>query len=65
MSAVDAGDDNVEHLERMRSEGASYIVFPKRLLTWLMGNRELQSRLEDRYRGLMRDGNVCAIYDLR
>jgi ectoine hydroxylase-related dioxygenase (phytanoyl-CoA dioxygenase family) len=65
LACAAAGDGAVEHLERMRSEGASYIVFPKRVLTWLIGNRELQGRLEMEYRGLMRDGNVCAIYELR
>ena len=30
-----------------------------------MDAADLQRHLEDRYRGLLRDGNICAIYDLR
>jgi hypothetical protein len=59
------GAESVEQLERLRSEGAEYVVFPKNQLWWLEYKApELQEHLETRYRAVLRDGAYCAIYSL-
>ena len=60
------GDDAIDQLERMRADGAHYVVWPKKVLDWLAWARpDLQRHLETHYKGLLRDGNICAVYDLR
>jgi hypothetical protein len=60
-----SGIERVKELERLRAEGARYIVFPRRELPALQnGFPELQSHLESSCRGLLRDGYTCAIYAL-
>jgi hypothetical protein len=55
-----------EQLESLREKGADYIVFPKDELWWLENQyTELQNRLEERYRGVFRDGGACVIFDIR
>jgi ectoine hydroxylase-related dioxygenase (phytanoyl-CoA dioxygenase family) len=52
-------------LERVRSEGATFLVIPKPLLWWVENQvPALQHRLEFTHRALLRDGGVCAIYAL-
>jgi hypothetical protein len=59
------GAERIAELERLRGEGARYIVFPRRELPALQnGFPDLQEHLEGRYRGLLRDGYTCAIYAL-
>lgn len=59
------GMERAKELERMREKGAQFIVFPRSELGGLQNNfPHLQSHLENRYRGLLRDGYVCAIYQL-
>jgi hypothetical protein len=61
----EVSDDAVDHLERMRAEGARYLVFPKKQLWWLEWHLpELQDHLETRYRAVLRDGGVCVMYAL-
>jgi ectoine hydroxylase-related dioxygenase (phytanoyl-CoA dioxygenase family) len=60
-----SGSERVEELERLRAEGAQYIVFPRRELPALQnGFPDLQEHLESRCCGLLRDGYTCAIYAL-
>jgi hypothetical protein len=59
------GGDLVEQLERLRAEGAQFIVFPKDRLLWLEHEQpELQDVLETRHRAVLRDGAVAAVYAL-
>jgi hypothetical protein len=64
--AVEAGGAAAfEELERLRGEGADYLVVPKdRLRSLEYRFPELQERLEGRYRAFLRDGGTCAIYAL-
>ncbi len=54
----------VVHLERLRANGAEYLVFPSTSLWWLDHYRELASHLQNRYRELVRDDDTCAIFAL-
>jgi ectoine hydroxylase-related dioxygenase (phytanoyl-CoA dioxygenase family) len=59
------GAAHVEQLERLRGEGAEYIVFPRYFLQRLEFDLpKLQAHLEDRYRAVLRDGGYGAIYAL-
>jgi hypothetical protein len=57
-------DDAVRQLEDLRKRGAGYIVFPATSLWWLDHYPELNRHLESRYRCMVRDDDVCAIYEL-
>ena len=57
-------DDAVRQLEDLRKRGAGYIVFPATSLWWLDHYPELNRYLESRYRCMVRDDDVCAIYEL-
>jgi Phytanoyl-CoA dioxygenase (PhyH) len=58
-------EDASAELERLRAEGARYIVFPAGEL-WFLQNKEpeLHGLLENRYRPVMRDGCVAVVYEL-
>ncbi len=59
------GAGAVDQLERFRSEGAEFAIFPIDQLWWLEYKAtELQEHLENRYEGVFRDGAYCAIYSL-
>jgi hypothetical protein len=69
----DAGDERspgeeataVRDLEKLRAEGASYLLVPFHQLHRLTYQcNDLQQHLENRYRAVVRDGACCAIYDL-
>ncbi len=57
-------EDAVRQLEDLRKRGAGYIVFPATSLWWLDHYPELNRHLEHRYRCMVRDDDVCAIYEL-
>jgi ectoine hydroxylase-related dioxygenase (phytanoyl-CoA dioxygenase family) len=55
----------VDMLRKLQQQGAEYIAFPKYML-WELEFKmlALQDELENKHRGLLRDGNVAAIYQL-
>jgi ectoine hydroxylase-related dioxygenase (phytanoyl-CoA dioxygenase family) len=60
-----SSEEIVGDLERLRGDGAQYIVFPKRHLMWLEYHApELQNQLENHHRAVLRDGGYCVIYTL-
>ena len=59
------GTEAVEQLERLRSKGAEYVIFPEDQLWWLEYKATaLQEHIEDRYEGVFRDGAYGAVYAL-
>jgi hypothetical protein len=56
--------DAITQLEDLRERGANFIVFPATSLWWLDHYPEFNRHLETRYKRLMRDDDVCAIYAL-
>ena len=52
------------HLERLRQQGAGYIVFPRTSRWWLEYYAEFHRHLSSRYE-LVRSGDDCVIFDLR
>ena len=54
----------IAHLEYLRSNGATHLVFTYATIWWLEHYAEFGKHLESRYRVLHRDGD-CVIYDLR
>jgi hypothetical protein len=62
---LDSSDDVVRDLERLRGEGAEYVVFPRQHLMWLEYHApELQNHLENEHQLVLQDGAYCAIYSL-
>jgi hypothetical protein len=58
-------DEAIELIERLRSNGAGFLVIPKEHLNFFAyGMPKLQQHIEERYTPLVRDGSVCAIYAL-
>ena len=58
------GPELVEMLERLRDQGARYLVFPGSEVLWISFYREFQGHLEERYETLVRDGATCVIFAL-
>ena len=56
--------DAIEQLEELRGRGADYLVFPATSLWWLDHYPELNDHLEDNYRAVLKEADICAIYDL-
>jgi hypothetical protein len=56
--------DAIRQLEDLRERGAGYIVFPSTSLWWLDHYPELNRHLQQRYTRMVRDDDVCAIYEL-
>jgi hypothetical protein len=56
--------DAITQLEELHERGANYIVFPATSLWWLDHYPEFSRHLETRYKRLLRDDHVCAIYAL-
>ena len=54
----------IRHLEAVRGEGVSHIVFPSASFWWLDHYTEFAGHLRDRYATAWRDAD-CAIYDIR
>lgn len=57
------GTTVIDHLEALRSEGVSHIVFPSASFWWLEHYADFALHLEGRYSTLWRDDD-CLIYDL-
>jgi glycosyl transferase family 2 len=58
------GHEAVAHLERLRAQGASFIVFPSTSSWWLEYYRDLAHHLESRYAVAERTAG-CVVFDLR
>jgi hypothetical protein len=56
--------DAIRQLEDLRKRGAGYLVFPLTSLWWLEHYPELNRHLQQRYTCMVRDDDVCAIYEL-
>ena len=59
-----SGAEAVDHLERLRENGAEYLLFPQTSFWWLEHYSELRSHIEGRYTREVSDHN-CIIYNLR
>jgi hypothetical protein len=61
-------DDAVERFERLRTEGADFLLFPRTAFWWLDHYPKFKAYLEKRYR-VTADANstneACIIFDLR
>jgi hypothetical protein len=55
----------IDHLEVMRAAGAEYLVFPATATWWLEHYAGFRRHLEQRYRRLINQEEVCIAYDLR
>jgi hypothetical protein len=54
----------IDDLEKLRSKGAQYLVFPETALWWLDFYGDFAEHLDSRYEVLER-GESCVIYDIR
>ncbi len=55
----------IAHLEEIRSKGADFLLLPATGLWWLDHYTGFREHLDGHYRAVMRDSDVCLIYDLR
>jgi hypothetical protein len=55
----------IARLEALRAKGANYLVIPEPSFWWLDHYKEFREHLEGRYRLIVRQDDVCAIYSLR
>jgi glycosyltransferase involved in cell wall biosynthesis/SAM-dependent methyltransferase len=55
----------IKHLEEVRGKGADFLLIPATSLWWLDHYQEFHRHLEGRYRLVVRQDDVCAIYALR
>jgi GT2 family glycosyltransferase len=56
--------DAIEQLENLRTNGTDYLLFPSTSLWWLEHYAGFREHLESKYQQVMRDDNVCRIYQL-
>jgi GT2 family glycosyltransferase/SAM-dependent methyltransferase/glycosyltransferase involved in cell wall biosynthesis len=54
----------INHLESLREQGAAYLLFPATSLWWLDHYREFRHHLDSHHCLLIRQDDVCAIYEL-
>jgi len=54
----------ISQLERLRSRGAEFLLFPETAFWWLEHYEGLRKHLEERYQLLVRQGETCLIYAL-
>ena len=54
----------VTEIERLRSQGGEYLLFPETALWWLDHYAGLREHLDDRYSRLLPDGESCVIFAL-
>jgi GT2 family glycosyltransferase len=54
----------ITNLEQLRDRGAEYLVVPHTSFWWLERYEEFRQHLDQLYRELLRQKNVCVIYDL-
>jgi len=62
--AIDVGEA-IRDLRRLAGEIADYLVVPNSSREWLMGQKRLASYVDETYRLVTDQRNVCKIYDLR
>jgi hypothetical protein len=55
----------IVQLESLRARGSEFLIFPGTAFWWLDHYAPFRSHLESRYREVVRDEAVCAVYDLR
>ena len=55
----------IRHLEELRAQGASFLLFPHTALWWLDYYKEFKAHLESRYRVVVRQERTCVIFALR
>jgi hypothetical protein len=55
----------ITHLESVRQSGAEYLVIPQASFWWLSYYAAFRQHLEAKYRRLLYQSRVCAIFDLR
>lgn len=53
------------HLERVRAKGAQFLLVPEDYAWWLEHYKEFREHLETRYRVVIRQEELCVIFDLR
>jgi GT2 family glycosyltransferase len=54
----------IAQLERLRTRGAGFLVLPRTALWWLVHYPELAQHLDRRYTAIVREPDLCLIYDL-
>lgn len=59
----ESSGEAIEHLEKLRSQGAEYLVFPETAFWWLDYYGELREHLDRSY-SLIGENESCLIYDL-
>ena len=55
----------IDHLERLRARGGTFLLFPATSLWWLEHYAAFRDHLESRYRAVASVDGVCRIVDLR
>ncbi len=55
----------IDHLDALCAQGADYLLFPAIALWWLDHYAEFKKHLEETYRRVVSEENVCVIYALR
>jgi hypothetical protein len=55
----------IDHLERLRGRGATFLLFPATSLWWLEHYAGFRDHLESRYRAVASVDGVCRIVDLQ
>jgi hypothetical protein len=55
----------IAHLEKLRSKGGQYLIFPRTTFWWLEHYQEFRQHLEANYRVVVRQEDVCLIFSLR
>jgi tRNA (mo5U34)-methyltransferase len=65
-SDSDQGDGHgaVQRLEKLRAEGARYLLVPATAFAWLEQERELKEHLENHYTAAWREHGICVLFSL-
>ena len=58
------GSDAIAQLEQLRARGAGFLVLPRTSLWWLEHYPELAQHLDRHYAAIVREPDLCLIYDL-
>ena len=58
-------EEAIDRLEAIRDRGAQYLLLPATAFWWLDRYQKFREYLEARYPAIVRDENMCVIFDLR
>ncbi|MEA3213416.1 MAG: hypothetical protein QOE70_6473 [Chthoniobacter sp.] len=54
----------IQQLEKLRQQGAQYLLFPSTALWWLEHYTQFRQHLESHYELILREENTCVIFEL-